>query len=91
LGQEVTETVQAPHLQLVLEQSDATGIPGTRITLVVEVRLPPDVLVYAPGTKGYKPIKVAAGPDSPIAVVAGGLPAVENALFARDQGTSAGS
>ena len=58
LGQEVTERVEAPHLQLALEQSDATGIPGTRVTLVVEVRLPPDVHVYAPGTQGYKPIKL---------------------------------
>jgi DsbC/DsbD-like thiol-disulfide interchange protein len=26
--------------------------------LIAEVRLPPDVHVYAPGTKGYKPIKL---------------------------------
>jgi hypothetical protein len=41
LGQDVTETVEAPHLQLALEQSDRTGVPGTRITLAAEVRLPP--------------------------------------------------
>ncbi len=52
LGQEVTETVEAPHLQLALEQSDPIGFPGTRITLVAEVRLPADVHVYAPGTQG---------------------------------------
>jgi hypothetical protein len=58
LGQEVTETVEAPHLQLALEQSDRSGVPGTRITLAAEVRLPSDVHVYAPGTQGYKPIKL---------------------------------
>jgi hypothetical protein len=58
LGQEVTATLEAPHLQLALEQSDLTGVPGTRITLVAEVRVPPDVHVYAPGTQGYKPIKL---------------------------------
>jgi len=58
LGQEVTETLEAPHLQLVLEQSDTAGVPGTRITLVAEVHLPPDVHVYAPGAQGYKPIKL---------------------------------
>jgi len=58
LGQEVTGTVEAPHLQLALEQSDPTGVPGTRITLVAEVWLSPDVHVYAPGTQGYKPIKL---------------------------------
>jgi len=58
LGQEVTETVEAPHLQLAIEQSDRTGYPGTRITLAAEVQLPPDVHVYAPGAQGYKPIKL---------------------------------
>jgi AhpC/TSA family protein/cytochrome c biogenesis DsbD-like protein len=58
LGQEVVDTFEAPHLQLALEQSDRTGVPGTRITLSAEVRLPPDVHVYAPGTQGYKPIKL---------------------------------
>jgi hypothetical protein len=62
LGQEVTETVEAPHLQLALEQSDTTGVPGTRVTVVAEVRLPADVHVYAPGTQGYKPIKLVIDP-----------------------------
>jgi len=41
LGQEITDMVEAPHLQLALEQSDPVGVPGTRVTLVAEVRLPP--------------------------------------------------
>jgi hypothetical protein len=62
LGQEVTETVAAPHLELALEQSDRTGVPGTRVTLVAEVRLPPDVHVYAPGTHGYRAIRFVIEP-----------------------------
>jgi hypothetical protein len=58
LGQEVTDTIAAPHFQLALEQSDRIAVPGTRITLAAEVRLPPDVHVYAPGAQGYKPIKL---------------------------------
>jgi hypothetical protein len=58
LGQEVTQTVEAPHLQLALEQSDLTGVPGTRVTLAAEVRLPQDVHVYAPGAQGYKPTRL---------------------------------
>ncbi|HKV60684.1 MAG TPA: protein-disulfide reductase DsbD domain-containing protein [Candidatus Acidoferrum sp.] len=54
--------MEAPHLQLALEQSDSIGVPGTRITLVAEVRLPADVHVYAPGTPGYKPIKLVIDP-----------------------------
>src|SRR5271169_6595415 len=66
LGQEVTETVEAPHLQLALEQSDRTGVPGTRITLSAQVRLPADVHVYAPGAQGYKPITLAIDPISEV-------------------------
>jgi peroxiredoxin len=62
LGQEVQDTVEAPHLQLTVEQSDRTGFPGSNITLTAEVRLPPDVHVYAPGTKGYKSINLLIDP-----------------------------
>lgn len=58
LGQEVVNTVQAPHLELVVQQSDRTTVPGGLITLIAEVRLPRDVHVYAPGTKSYKPIQL---------------------------------
>jgi hypothetical protein len=62
LGQEVTDTVQAEHLQLALQQSDRIGFPGTRFVLAAEVRLPPDVHVYAPGAQGYKPIRLEIDP-----------------------------
>lgn len=59
LGEEVSSTVEAPHLQVVVEQSDRTGVPGSRIILIAEVRLPSGVHVYAPGTKGYKTVDLA--------------------------------
>src|SRR5262249_48873298 len=62
LGQEVVGAVQAPHLEVGLQQSDRTGVPGGLITLVTEVRLPRDTHVYAPGTKGYKPIELVIEP-----------------------------
>ncbi len=58
LGEEVTSTVAAPHLKVALEQSDRIGVPGSRITVTTEVQLPPDVHVYAPGAKGYKPVSL---------------------------------
>jgi AhpC/TSA family len=58
LGEEVVSTLQAPHLEVGVEQSDRTGVPGSLITLVTEVRLPRDTHVYAPGTQGYKPIQL---------------------------------
>ena len=66
LGADVTTTVDAPHLQLVTQQSDATAFPGGRITLTAQVRLPSDVHVYAPGTKGYIPIKLSIDPQTEI-------------------------
>jgi Disulphide bond corrector protein DsbC/AhpC/TSA family len=58
LGSEVTDIVEAPHLQVAVEQSDRVGAPGSLVTLTTEVRLPPDVHVYAPGVTGYKPIEL---------------------------------
>jgi len=55
LGQEVTETVEAPHLQLALEQSDSIGVPGTRVTLVAEVRLPPMCTCMRPARRDISP------------------------------------
>ncbi|MEY2511228.1 MAG: hypothetical protein QOE26_1991, partial [Verrucomicrobiota bacterium] len=54
LGEEVSSTVEAPHLRLAVEQSDRTGVPESRVTVIAEVRLPRDIHVYASGTEGYK-------------------------------------
>ena len=62
LGEEVTEKIDAPHLQLALEQSDPAGVPGTRVTLAAKITLPEDVHVYAPGAQGYRPIKLVIDP-----------------------------
>ncbi len=64
LSEEVTGTLEAPHLQVALEQSDLTGVPGTRVTLAAEVRLPADVHVYAPGANGYKPVRLVIEPTA---------------------------
>ena len=58
LAQEVSESLEAPHLELTLSQSDRTVVPGSRVTLIAEVQLPPGVHVYAPGAKGYKSIQL---------------------------------
>jgi peroxiredoxin len=63
LGEEVSDSVEAPHMQLSVGQSDRVAVPGNVITLTAEVSLPPDVHVYAPGTKGYKPIRLVIDPS----------------------------
>ena len=58
LSAEETQNVNAPHLQLTLEQSDRGVIPGGRVSLIAEIELPPHVHVYSPGVQGYKAIQL---------------------------------
>jgi hypothetical protein len=58
LAEEVSLKVEAAHLGLELGQSDRAVAPGSRFNLAVQVELPQDVHVYAPGVKGYKPIQL---------------------------------
>src|SRR5215472_623440 len=58
LTEGVRQNVEAPHLRLTLGQSDRTVAPGSRVTLGAEIELSPDVHVYSPGVKGYKPIQL---------------------------------
>jgi hypothetical protein len=58
LSAELTQNVTAPHLQLTLAQSDRSVIPGGRVSLIADIKLPPDVHVYSPGVQGYKPIQL---------------------------------
>jgi hypothetical protein len=59
LSTEVTDNINAPHLQLALAQSDRSVIPGGRVSLIAEIELPPDVHVYSPGVQGYKAIQLS--------------------------------
>lgn len=58
LSEEVSRNVEAPHLQLHLEQSDHEVVSGNRVRLVAQIELPPNVHVYSPGVQGYKPIQL---------------------------------
>lgn len=58
------QQIQAKHLQLRTSASNASLFIGGRVTLVLEVELPPKMHVYAPGVQGYKPI-VWTMADSP--------------------------
>jgi AhpC/TSA family/Disulphide bond corrector protein DsbC len=58
LSAEVSQNIEAPHLQLTLAQSDRSVIPGGRVSLITDIELPPDVHVYSPGVQGYKPIQL---------------------------------
>jgi hypothetical protein len=74
LTEEVSSKVEAPHLELALAQSDRAVVPGSRVTLFVDVGLPPETHVYAPGAVGYKPIALIVRPSSEIEVAGTGYP-----------------
>jgi AhpC/TSA family/Thiol:disulfide interchange protein DsbD, N-terminal len=62
LTEEVSQNVEAPHLRLVLTQSDRAVAPSSRVTLAAEIELPPDLHVYSQGVEGYKPIQLVLHP-----------------------------
>jgi hypothetical protein len=67
LVEQTQRKIEAPHVELTLQQSDQVGIPGSRVTLIAEMNLGPDLHVYAPGvTGGYKPIELKLDPSSDI-------------------------
>jgi hypothetical protein len=59
LAESDLRTLSADHLQLQLGQSDVLVGPGSRVTLTLEIALPPKMHVYAPPVHGYKPISLA--------------------------------
>jgi hypothetical protein len=59
LTEEARRTLPAPHIKLSVMQSDTTAVPGSIVRLVVQVSLPSDVHIYAPGVAGYKPAKLS--------------------------------
>jgi hypothetical protein len=56
LAESDARTLAAPHISLRLLQSDSLVGPGNRVALTVQITLPKDVHVYAPGAQGYKPV-----------------------------------
>jgi hypothetical protein len=66
LVEQTVKSVEAPHIALTLQQSDEVAVPGSRLTLIAEVNLGPDLHVYAPGVTGYKPIELKLEPSSEI-------------------------
>ena len=50
--------VKTDHLTVEAYPSEDTASRGNRITMVVVLRLPPKMHVYAPGVEGYRPVSL---------------------------------
>lgn len=75
LVEETRRSVDAPHLKLTMAQSDRVGIPGSRISLVLDVTVPALTHVYAPNvTGGYIPINLTITPSPQIEISAARYP-----------------
>ena len=48
--------IETRHLKLRAWTSDASVVPGSRLSLVLEVEMPKKMHVYAPGVAGYIPV-----------------------------------
>jgi hypothetical protein len=74
LTEDASHKVKAPHLQLALAQSDRSVIPGSRISLTINVTLPPDIHVYAHNAMGYKPMELIIRPAEDIDITSASYP-----------------
>jgi len=54
--------VNAPHLQIALTHSGRVATPGTDVHLITDIQVAPDVHVYAPGVKDYRPLQLTINP-----------------------------
>ncbi len=70
----LSQNVAAPHIQLVISQSDRVAAPGGRIRLTAEVKLAPGVHVYAPGAQGYRVVELRLLPSPDFALPSSAYP-----------------
>lgn len=55
-GAAAGQEIRAKHLTLRTWASNASVHPGSRVSLYLDIALPPKMHVYAPGVQGYKPV-----------------------------------
>ena len=58
-----TTRVTSPQIDITSYATDSTVAPGTRFSIVLDVRPLAGVHVYAPGVTGYKPIRLSIQPQ----------------------------
>ena len=51
--------VEADHLTMTAYPAQDEARRGNRVTLVMEIELPPKMHLYAPGVEGYRPVSIA--------------------------------
>jgi peroxiredoxin len=71
----------APHLEITSYLTDTIAAPGTRFSIVLDIKPESRVHVYAPGVTGYKPIALMVQPQPGLIVRNAHFPKAEDYFF----------
>jgi DsbC/DsbD-like thiol-disulfide interchange protein len=74
--------VETPHLVLTWWSSDAAVAPGTRVSLMLDVRPKPKMHVYAPGQQDLIPVSLTIEPAEGVRLHKPEYPKAERYFFA---------
>jgi hypothetical protein len=72
-GIPVTE-IRTEHLTITASQSQNKVRGGNRVTLTAEFALPPEMHLYAPGVRGYRPVEFNVEPNPALTIHQAGFP-----------------
>jgi hypothetical protein len=73
--------ISAPHLEITSFATDQAAAPGTRFSVMLDIKPRPRIHVYAPGVSGYRPIAIRIEPQSGLIVGQTHFPASEIYFF----------
>jgi peroxiredoxin len=73
--------VSSPQIEITSFATDSIVAPGTRFSIVLDVRPTPGIHVYAPGVTGYKPIGLSVTPQPWVTMGSAHYPAPEDYFF----------
>jgi hypothetical protein len=71
-----------PAFDLRASASNAEAAPGQRVTLVLDFEMKPKLHAYAPGVRGYRPLRLVLDPQPLVTVHEPAFPASRPYLFA---------
>ena len=74
--------ISSPNLEITSYATDEVVAPGTRFSVVLDIRPGPRVHVYAPEVVGYKPIELVIEPRAGLVISEAHYPSSEDYFFA---------
>ena len=75
------QQVDVPYMTIATQQTDATAVPGTKLTLMLSITPDPGVHVYAPGQTSYRQLRLTVAPHPLVRLAPILYPPAEDYLF----------